>query len=502
MIRNYVFYYVVNYVILLILSLSVPLSAQQQVRGHIIDAATDIPMSFVNIAVVGSTYGTVSNQNGEFTISLDKINHTDSIAFHYIGYKTITIEVNDLTDGMTLKMKGKPVKFRTIAIIANPYNPKELIKKALERKEENYPRMAQKREVFKRSNNASYINTFDLSLKKSTIPDIDENLVNEMVDSIPKYNRSYTDHLYTLYTIPADSAKTKNKVEGIKKVILKEDDGGELDRISKVLTELFDTQTDDKTFLKYKTGPFSFRESHVQVSVSEDDSTALTKKEQDSLFLRNKESLYVLDEDLNWWNWDFIQKPNRYKYQNNGIIGIGGEDAYSLSFTGIVGADYHGMIYISIETYAILRIEFSLKERKKEKGIKLLGVNFNEEEDAGLLLYEKDKFGYFMKYSMRKSANRYGVKRPFEIIRKEKRFPLNKKLHEIALDMNLQGFQESCFETLVVFREKFNKEIFEAIQERGVKPERITSHSDSIWEGYSIIEPTKQMKEYQVKINK
>ncbi|MBT3748192.1 MAG: hypothetical protein HOG34_04345, partial [Bacteroidetes bacterium] len=462
---------------------------------------TDKAMLFVNIAVVGSTYGTVSNQNGEFTINLDKIERADSIAFYHIGYQTLTMAINDLKDGITIELKEKPVKLRTIAIIANPYSPKELIKKAMERKGLNYSLIAQKREVFKRSNSASYINTFELLLKKSTVPEIDENLVNEMLDSIPKYNRSYTDHLYTLYTLPTDSAKTKNKVEGIKKVILREDDGGELDRIEKVITELLDTQTDDKTFLKYKTGPFFFRESHVKVSGLEDDSTAIAEKKMDSLYLRNKESLYVLDMDLNW-NWDFIQKPNRYKYTNNGIIGIRGEDAYALSFSGMVGGDYNGMIYISIESYAILRIEYSLKERKKEKGIKLLGINFNEEEDAGLLLYEKDKFGYFLKYSMRHSASRWGIKRPFEIIRKQKRFPLNKKLYEIALDMNVQGYQESTNETLVIFRENYNEESFEAIQERGVKPERITSHSDSIWEGYSIIEPTKQMKEYQVKINK
>lgn len=499
--RNYVIYYIINYVILLILSQSIPLFGQQQIHGLVIDTATDKPMSFVNIAVVGSTYGTVSNQNGEFTINLEKIDQADSIAFYYIGYGTFTTEICDLRDGMTVKLKEKPVKLRTIAIIANPYSPKELIKKALERREENYPLIAQRREVFKRSNSASYINTFDLLLKKSTIPEIDENLVNEMVDSIPRYNRSYTDQLYTLYTIPTDSAKTKNKVEGIKKVILKEDDGGELGRIEKVLTDLFDTQTDDKTFLKYKTGPFFFKESHVQVSGLEDDSTAMADKMNDSLYLKNIFTLYFLVGEMGW-NWDFIQKPNRYKYHNDGIIGIGGEDAYALSFTAALGGDYNGMIYISIETYAILRIEYSLRDRKKQKGIKLLGVNFNEEEDAGLLLYEKDKFGYFLKYSMRQSANRYGIKRPFEIIRKEKRFLLNKKLYEIALDMNLQGYQESCYETLVVFREKFNKENFEAIQERGVKPERITSYSDTIWEGYSIIEPTKQMKEYQAKINK
>ena len=321
MIRNYVIYYIINYVILLILSQSISLFGQQQVGGVVLDTDTDKAMLFVNIAVVGSTYGTVSNQNGEFTINLDKIERADSIAFYHIGYQTLTMAINDLKDGITIELKEKPVKLRTIAIIANPYSPKELIKKAMERKGLNYSLIAQKREVFKRSNSASYINTFELLLKKSTVPEIDENLVNEMLDSIPKYNRSYTDHLYTLYTLPTDSAKTKNKVEGIKKVILREDDGGELDRIEKVITELLDTQTHDKTFLKYKTGPFFFRESHVKVSGLEDDSTAIAEKKMDSLYLRNKESLYVLDMDLNW-NWDFIQKPNRYKYTNNGIIGI------------------------------------------------------------------------------------------------------------------------------------------------------------------------------------
>ncbi|MEA1878459.1 MAG: carboxypeptidase-like regulatory domain-containing protein [Bacteroidota bacterium] len=498
--RNYVVYYLINYVILLIISQSVSLLAQQQVRGVVIDTDTDIAMPFVNIAVVGSTYGTVSNQNGEFTLNLERIGQSDSIAFYYIAYKTFTIAVSDMTDGMTVKIREKPVKLRTIAIIANPYSPKELIQKALERREVNYPRIAQKREVFIRSNNASYINAFDITLEKSTIPEIDEKIVKEMVDSIPRYNRSYTDHLYTLYSIPPqDSAKAKYKVEGIKHVILKEDDGGGLDRIEKVLTDLFDTKTDDNTFWKYRTGILSFKESHVEVSGLENDSVQNAEAKRDSMY--RIVELFVLTGDLPW-GWDFIQKPNRYKYQNVGIIGIRGEDAYALSFTGLLGSDYQGMIYISIETYAILRIEYSLKQRKKEKGIKLLGVNYNEEVDAGLLLYEKDEFGYFPKYTMQRSANRYGVKRAFEIIRKEKRPLFNKKLYEAALDLNLQGYQESCFEQLVVYRESFSDIRFRNITEKAVKPERITSYSDTIWEGYSIIEPTKQMKEYQAKINK
>jgi len=95
--------------LILILSNSFVLlsQVQLQVHGLAIDKATEKPMPFVNIAVVGSTYGTVSNQNGEFTINLNKISQTDSIAFHFIGYETITRNIRDLIDGITIKMEEK-----------------------------------------------------------------------------------------------------------------------------------------------------------------------------------------------------------------------------------------------------------------------------------------------------------------------------------------------------------------------------------------------------------
>lgn len=473
----------------------------QQVSGVVIDAASREIMPFVSIAVVGSTYGTVSNQNGEFTLNLEKFAPADSIGFHYLGYETLMMKVSDLKDGLTVMIHEKPVSLRSISIVANPPGPEELIRRALERKSANYPPVGQKREVFNRTNRASYINTFDVTLKKSDIPEIDHKLIREMVDSMPGYSRSYQDYLYTLYTIPADSGKVKSKVEGIKNVVLKEDDGGGLERVEKVINELFVKKNDDATFWKYKTGILSFKDSHVKVSGLEEDSTAGSKAKKDSLYLKIIPALYYLEGDL-FWNWDFIQKTNHYRYQNTGIVGVGGEDAYAISFKGKPGGDYQGMIYISMESYAILRIEYALKETKRDKGLNLLGISYGKEKDEGLLLFEKDEMGYFLKYTMTNNASRYGIDRPFELIRKQKRTLFNKKINEADLRMNFQGMEEDCRESLVVYRESSNQKKFSGVQEKGVKPERITTYSDTIWKGYSIIEPTKQMKEYQAKVRK
>jgi hypothetical protein len=473
----------------ILFSLSIPLQGQHQTYGLVIDKVSRQPMPFVSITVKGSTFGTVSNQNGEFTLNLDKINKSDSVVFQYLGYEAIKIKSNQLKAGMVLEIKEKRVSLKEIDIVANPMSAEELIRKAVENRAENYPVIAQKREVFNRSNKASYINAFDLSLKKSDIPEFDKTLIRQMVDSVPRYSRSYSDYLYTLYTIPADSGKTKNKVEGIKNVVLKEQNGGGLDDVKRIITDLFVHKKGDNTFWKYKTGLLSFKESHVKISMAESDSASK----------KNMSTLYFLNGDLGW-DWDFIKTPNHYRYEKKGIMAIGDEEAYVIRFTGKAGGDFQGMIYISTGTFAILRIEYSLKESKKEKGIDLLGISYNEEKDDGLVLYEKDKSGYFLKYSMRSTAMKYGLDRPFEVVRKEKRPILNKTINEAALKLNIQGRQEDTQETLIVFREKSDVEKFKGILEKGAKPERITAYSDSIWKGYSIIEPTRQMKEYRAKI--
>ena len=477
------------------------LNAQdRQVNGFVIDASTEEVMPYVNIAIVGSTYGTVSNQNGEFTIKLEIANENDSIAFHYIGYETFYSVISALTDGVIIKMKKEQVNIKEITILANPVTVEELINNALYRRGTNYPDIFQKMEVFKRRNNATYIKHFDLSLIDSDIQNIDTSFIKTLVDSIPHYSRSYQDNLYTLFSAPQGTQEETAKIQAIKRVFLEEDDGGELGQIENILMNTINKQQGDKTFWKLKTGIFSIK---VNDSHPDDlsDTSKISKEIMDSLSLTNPRGLYKLtNNEFENWSWDFIQKPERYKYEIEGIVPIADEFAYAISFRGRIRGDYQGMIYISDDTYAILRIEYSIKNRRKESGFKLLGVSYREVDDSGLLIYSKDEHGYFLKYSMNSNASAYAVKRNFSMLKKEKRPIIRKKLNEVELSANFNGSDDSVQETLVVYREKIDRNTFSGIKDKSVKPEHITSYSDTIWQGYSIIEPTKQMKEYRAKI--
>ncbi len=59
----------------------------QSVKGRVVDKKNNQPLAFVNIGVINKDIGTVSDENGNFSIDLSKSSETDTIRFSMIGYK-------------------------------------------------------------------------------------------------------------------------------------------------------------------------------------------------------------------------------------------------------------------------------------------------------------------------------------------------------------------------------------------------------------------------------
>ncbi len=53
-------------------------------------------LEYVNIGVKEKNIGTISNENGKFSITLDKSFLNDSLTFSYVGYKNLTIKIGDI----------------------------------------------------------------------------------------------------------------------------------------------------------------------------------------------------------------------------------------------------------------------------------------------------------------------------------------------------------------------------------------------------------------------
>ena len=67
----------------------------QQISGTVFETNSDIRIEYVNIGIVGKNIGTVSSQNGEYTLQINSDNHNDTLRFSCIGYHPFSIKVFD-----------------------------------------------------------------------------------------------------------------------------------------------------------------------------------------------------------------------------------------------------------------------------------------------------------------------------------------------------------------------------------------------------------------------
>lgn len=77
--------------------------AQQTVSGTVTNAQTGGPMVGVNILVVGTSTGTVTDTNGHYSVTVPSLQ--DSLRFSFIGFQTQTVPINGQT---TIDVALKP----------------------------------------------------------------------------------------------------------------------------------------------------------------------------------------------------------------------------------------------------------------------------------------------------------------------------------------------------------------------------------------------------------
>ena len=84
----------------------------QPISGKVIDGATKIPLAYVNIGILGSPIGTISNEDGTFSIFVPSTYNQDSIIFSMLGYERRVIPTSQITaqENITIHLDEKATK--------------------------------------------------------------------------------------------------------------------------------------------------------------------------------------------------------------------------------------------------------------------------------------------------------------------------------------------------------------------------------------------------------
>ncbi len=478
-------------------------SNNEVIKAWVIDE-NKLPLPYANINVLNKNKGVISNEEGCFTLNISELNKTDTLRISYIGYKSIDLTLEALKISPIISLREENLILNNITVFANTPDPQEIVKKILSSKEQNYPKTTSKKQVFIRKRYSTNINKVNFNCKKSNISNLNEELMEVLEKELPKHSISYTDFLGDILILNNQKDSSKLKIAPIKMIKLQDQrDFTKLEELQKTFEKVL-KDTNEKEYWKIKTGIIGSK-----IHVDENDITVGNKVEKtDSLSNKNtqalqqqKRSIKIIhkyssfeDEDT----WEFLYKTNKYQYTLHGRTMANGEEVYIIDFKPKNQGLFVGRMYIAINTYALVRVDFKYDTGKTGRDIQLLGMGYTENKFITSLYYEKKGTQYRLKYYSRQKGFESSVDRIFSLLKKKTRFIFDRTISQVKVAIDIAVTEQSSVELLVLEDNEINQNQFtDFIEKNEFEIIYVDQFDEKLWEDYPIIEPTKKMKEYK-----
>ncbi len=104
--------------------------AQQVIRGEILDKVTKEVLPFAGIAIIKNKISTVSNENGQFVITIPKAHQNDTLSVSFIGYHLHKTPLANIVKELTIELEPATTPLDEVVVKAI-FNAKDTIRKAI-----------------------------------------------------------------------------------------------------------------------------------------------------------------------------------------------------------------------------------------------------------------------------------------------------------------------------------------------------------------------------------
>ena len=193
-----------------------------------------------------------------------------------------------------------------------------------------------------------------------------------------------------------------------------------------------------------------------------------------------------------------IEKSGRYKFKLKGYTSIDEQGVYIISFVPKGSADYEGTLYVNLEDFGIMRLDYT--NVKSIRRIKLLGFHYEETVYKGTTIFAKNQNGHYNLKFMNRIEGRYmGVDRPLKVIEKNKNVKGRRKQNELSLNIDMVNLNTEKYELVVYDSNLITTSEFSSVQENeNIKATYLSSYDPEFWKGYNIMEPNRAIREFTV----
>jgi hypothetical protein len=472
----------------------------QSFSAKVIDQDTKEPISYATIET-GLYQGMVSNEEGAFTFLLENIKQPqDSIYISYMGYETKGL-VFEENEGITIALIPRLYELKEVFLTTELLTIKEIIERVKDNLGKNYASILSKKKIFFRQSDIGHIKKMDFGFKKSTIEELNKELLDSITKILPKKSSYYKEVVADLY---GDYNKYKLNINKAAELYDKNNDIS-AEGIGKKLEVIFNENIKKDSYLKIKSGFFSTKKQVDSIlQENEEAKAALEKKkkegtlefqEQISTQIANLYEQLFFQEDSKI---DVLNKSSRYNFTLDNYTVINEMIVYILKFTPKGGKDFKGTMYVNTQDFAIVRLDFENVQPISKFG--LFGITYRNDVFKGKMLFDKDEDGtYGPRFIELLDGSYMGLNRPLKIIEKNKNVKGRRKQNELSLKLDIQGNQLQKKELVVFESENMTQSSYDLIKEKKlIKATYLSKYDPKFWQDYSIMEPNEAIESFKV----
>lgn len=397
----------------------------------IIDSITNQPIPHVTI-YDGKT-GVIANGSGAFYWGKSNF---DNLTLSCLGYKSKVIADTELND--TLFMLPKVVELLPVMVSNRLLTAEEVMDSVQAYTQRNMDFGLSSSEVFVHRIDLVDFQKIDLEIKKSTIPELDQTFVDEILSQVPKNDR---DESFTKSKWFRDSGGLKyHKLQVLQAATLQDSlTNNQFNSMEKTINEVLKKRVKKDSYFKVKSGPLittKIDNPSKEVDSVEQEESKLTPKKYALNQLGSLQRLATknLFEEKNWVL-PFLANTKKYTFSNEGIMYDLSVPVYKIRFSSKKKKDYNGYLLVDVEDFGVHKIMY--QSNKHESRVKLFGLFYEGRLNNRTYDFMKNHLGKYTLYHINEEFQALAsVKRPFKIIEKNKLVKGRNRQNVLSMDVN------------------------------------------------------------------
>jgi len=187
----------------------IPYISYKKIKGVIFDEFKKNTLPYASVGIRGKHVGTITNQDGEFSLTISSKNIKDTLVFSYVGFKNHELPVADISDKtIQISLKENFISLQEVIIRNN--DPVSIIKASVGNISKNYPQKPTNLTSFYRE---SVLKNKKYMIYTESVLDIYKNSYkkNDLVDRVKVFKSR---KIYDVSRLDTISFRLKGGIQG------------------------------------------------------------------------------------------------------------------------------------------------------------------------------------------------------------------------------------------------------------------------------------------------